>query len=66
MSQLHLALQDELARVYALARLNAEGTLQDHGEPAAADALPATCPYTLDQIPPTGGQEHHSGRKEFP
>jgi hypothetical protein len=24
--------------------------LQKHGEQAAADALPATCPYTLDQI----------------
>jgi len=29
---------------------NAEGALRDHGEPAAADALPASCPYTLDQI----------------
>jgi hypothetical protein len=24
--------------------------LRKHGEAAAADALPATCPYTLDQI----------------
>ncbi|MCE3246723.1 MAG: hypothetical protein K0R41_548 [Geminicoccaceae bacterium] len=48
--QLRQALQDELARVYALARRNAEGALRDHGEQAAADALPATCPYTLDQI----------------
>jgi Domain of unknown function DUF29 len=48
--QLRQALQDELARVYAIARRNAEGALRDHGEQAAADALPATCPYTLDQI----------------
>ena len=25
-------------------------TLREHGEHAAADALPATCPYTFDQI----------------
>jgi hypothetical protein len=24
--------------------------LRDHGEQDAADALPTTCPYTLDQI----------------
>ena len=44
------ALQDELPRVYEIARRNAEGALRDHGEPAAADALPAPCPYTLDQL----------------
>jgi hypothetical protein len=43
-------LQVELERVYTIARRNAEGTLRDHGEPAAADALPNSCPYTLDQI----------------
>jgi Domain of unknown function DUF29 len=48
--RLRQSLQDELARVYAIARRNAEGALRDHGEPAAADALPTTCPYTLDQI----------------
>jgi hypothetical protein len=42
--------QDELPRVYAIARHNAEGALRDHGEPAAADALPTLCPYTLDQL----------------
>ena len=26
------------------------GSLRDHGEHAAADALPQTCPYTADQI----------------
>ena len=48
--QLRQALQDELARVYAIARRTAEGALRDHGEHAAADALPANCPYTLDLI----------------
>lgn len=42
--------ENELAELYADARGLAEGALRDHGEHAAADALPATCPYTLDQI----------------
>jgi hypothetical protein len=29
---------------------NTARRLREHGEQAAADALPATCPYTLDQI----------------
>jgi hypothetical protein len=44
----HLA--DNLPELYARARHDAEGTLRDHGEESAADALPAACPYTLDQI----------------
>lgn len=40
----------ELSDVYGRARHDAEGSLRDHGEQDAADALPATCPYTLDQI----------------
>jgi hypothetical protein len=44
----HLA--DSLSDVYERARHDTEGLLRDHGEHAAADALPATCPYTLDQI----------------
>jgi len=36
--QLRQALEDELPRVYAIARRNAEGALRDHGEPA--DRLP--------------------------
>jgi hypothetical protein len=44
----HLA--DTLPDLYARARHDAEGSLRDHGEQDAADALPATCPYTLDQI----------------
>jgi Domain of unknown function DUF29 len=44
----HLA--DRLPDLYERARHDAEGSLRDHGEHDAADALPATCPYTLDQI----------------
>jgi hypothetical protein len=43
-------LEDELARWYAVARKSAAASMRDHGETTAADALPATCPYTLDQI----------------
>jgi len=43
-------LEQELDELYARARKRAAGSLRDHGEPAAADALPATCPYNLDQI----------------
>jgi hypothetical protein len=34
----------------SLQRHLAEGSLRDHGEQNAADALPAACPYTRDQI----------------
>lgn len=40
----------ELSDFYERARHDAEGSLRDHGEQDAADALPAACPYTLDQI----------------
>ena len=40
----------ELAELYGDARGLADGTLRDHGEHTAADALPETCPYSLDQI----------------
>jgi hypothetical protein len=43
-------LQGELAQLYARARHDAEASLRDHGEDAAADALPQVCPYSLDQI----------------
>jgi hypothetical protein len=48
--RLRQILQDELPRVYAIARRTAERRLRAHGEDAAAAALPATCPYTPDQI----------------
>ena len=40
----------ELAELYGDARGLAEGALRDHREDAAAAALPASCPYSLDQI----------------
>ena len=40
----------ELPRMYRLARRSASVSMGDHGEHAAADALPETCPYTPDQI----------------
>jgi hypothetical protein len=43
-------LADELERFYAMARADTRAAMLDHGENAAADALPATCPYSLDQI----------------
>jgi hypothetical protein len=48
--RLHQVLQGEIERVFAIARRNADGALRDHGEHAAADALPGRCPYTLDQL----------------
>ena len=39
-----------LARFYETARIEAATALRAHGEHAAADALPPTLPYTLDQI----------------
>ena len=41
---------DALPELFEQARKRADVSLRDHGEPAAADALPKTCPYTLDQI----------------
>jgi hypothetical protein len=42
--------ESELAALYTDARGLAEGRLRDHGEHAAAETLPETCPYSLDQI----------------
>jgi len=36
--------------MYRLARRSAVASMRDHGEETAADALPETCPYTLDQF----------------
>jgi Domain of unknown function DUF29 len=44
----HLA--DNLPELYGRARHDADGSLRDNGEHAAADALPTACPYTPDQI----------------
>jgi hypothetical protein len=43
-------LDEELEELYARARQRASDSMRDHGEHAAADALPETCPYTADQI----------------
>jgi hypothetical protein len=39
-----------LARFYETARIEAAAALRFHNEPAAADAISPTCPYTLEQI----------------
>ncbi len=43
-------LEGELAELYARARHDTEASLRDHGEDAAADALPQACPYGMDEI----------------
>jgi Domain of unknown function DUF29 len=43
-------IEQALSRTYAQSRRNVTAALHEHGEHAAADALPETCPYTLDQI----------------
>jgi hypothetical protein len=48
--RLRQILDEERPRIYGTARRAAEVSLRDHGEPAAADALPAICPYTVEQI----------------
>ena len=40
----------ELPRFYGMARDDAAAGMRDHGEDAAALALPATCPYDPEQI----------------
>ncbi|HEX5795984.1 MAG TPA: DUF29 domain-containing protein [Geminicoccaceae bacterium] len=40
----------EFAGIYDRARAAAATSLRRHNEPAAADQLPATCPYSLDQV----------------
>jgi hypothetical protein len=40
----------ELAKTYQQGRRRAEAALIRHGEREAARALPATCPYSFDQI----------------
>ncbi len=39
-----------LGKLYDQARRRVARTLQRYGEEAAADTLPATCPYSLDDI----------------
>lgn len=49
-ASLRRRLRSELPKQYARARAAAARSLRRNGESAAADALPATCPYELDQI----------------
>jgi hypothetical protein len=42
--------EQKLAELYEDGREAAELALRDHGEHAAAGALPPTCPYTLEQV----------------
>jgi Domain of unknown function DUF29 len=48
--RLRQILDGELPRVYALTRRTTERKLRLYSEDAAADALPETCPYTVEQI----------------
>ena len=49
-ASLRRRLQSELPKHYLRACAAAARSLRRYGETAAADALPETCPYTLDQI----------------
>ena len=49
-ASLNHRLRSELPRQYLRARAAAARSLRRYGETAAEDALPETCPYTLDQI----------------
>jgi hypothetical protein len=43
-------IESELARLYHRVRTDTVTSLRLHGEANAADALPADCPYSLEQI----------------
>jgi hypothetical protein len=43
-------IEANLPRFYEIARIEAAAAMREHGEQAAADELPASCPYTLEQI----------------
>jgi hypothetical protein len=51
-------LEAELPALFADARELAAGVLIDHGETAAAQQLPAACPYDLDRITGTWLPDH--------
>jgi Domain of unknown function DUF29 len=48
--RLRQILEDELPRVYAIVRRTTARKLELYGEDVAAAALPAVCPYNVDQI----------------
>jgi Domain of unknown function DUF29 len=43
-------LEQHRSRLWTPARNKADNALRGHGEPDAADLLPADCPYTLDEL----------------
>jgi hypothetical protein len=49
-ASLRSVVESELPQDFERARKRAATSLRKHGEDAAGDALPKTCPYTLDQI----------------
>jgi hypothetical protein len=48
--RLRQVLDAELSTLYGEIRDDTAALLRDYGEVAAADALPADCPYALDQV----------------
>jgi len=48
--RLRQILEGDLPRVYAITRRTTERKLRLYGEDTAAASLPATCPYTVEQI----------------
>jgi hypothetical protein len=48
--RLRQILDAEVPTLYAEIRDDTAALLRDYGEDAAANALPETCPYTLDQV----------------
>jgi hypothetical protein len=48
--RLRQILGEELPALYEEIRDDTAALLRDHGEDAAAAALPTACPYTLDQV----------------
>jgi hypothetical protein len=48
--RLRQILAEELPRVYAITWRSTARKLRLHGEDAAADALPVTCPYSVEQV----------------
>ena len=48
--RLRQVLDAELPALYAEIRDDTAALLRDHGEDAAADTLPQSCPYTVEQI----------------
>ena len=43
-------LDENVDRIYRMARRNTAAALRRYGENEAADRLPAECPYSLDQV----------------